>query len=292
MHAAVAAAPPASGYAPWSKPPGRVRAGGAFPKATGAQALRPGVAARAGPVAGPGPGVVAATAPRTMRFALVPGRAIDAGVLRLARAELAVYVAIAYHANKSGHAWPGRERIRKLTALSLPSVKRAINGLVGHGYLHVERGGGRGWTSRYRLETGSAARPLADGKRVQIGQETGSNPSRNGFTGEPPTCIEQRREQKALVSHSQGSKPNPPRALLDLIAPPPPPAPPVPPHLSLAEQIAAVRAEAAKHKTSSAAQAAGDAVKGTGRTGGPAAPPATVPRATFAAKQPLGANLQ
>lgn len=62
-------------------------------------------------------------------------------------------LALVRHANTDGEAWPGRALLGAETGLSLSTVKRSLRELEARGVVVLAaRGGGRGRTSRWRLE--------------------------------------------------------------------------------------------------------------------------------------------
>ena len=65
--------------------------------------------------------------------------------------EMRVYVAIATYRGDGDRASPGVGRIARETGLSDATVKRAVAGLVGHGYLSIVRSGGGRASNTYRL---------------------------------------------------------------------------------------------------------------------------------------------
>jgi DNA-binding MarR family transcriptional regulator len=85
---------------------------------------------------------------------------------------------IAEHLNRRTRvAWPGRTRIAELASLSDATVKRMITKLCEFGHLEVERGQGRGHSSRYRLLDGSQ---MAAEKGSAPAQEKGSIDAEKG----------------------------------------------------------------------------------------------------------------
>lgn len=71
---------------------------------------------------------------------------------RLTHAELAVYDALAAHAdNVTGEAWPSRARLMELAQVSLATYRKAIRSLAAVGAVEVLGGGTGRQTKRYRL---------------------------------------------------------------------------------------------------------------------------------------------
>jgi hypothetical protein len=70
-------------------------------------------------------------------------------------------LALADHADDDGVAWPSVERLAAKSAVSARQVQRSLQQLEAEGWLVVDRGRGRGHTSRYRLAV-ARLRPNGD----------------------------------------------------------------------------------------------------------------------------------
>jgi DNA-binding transcriptional MocR family regulator len=185
----------------------------------------------------------------SVRFGRVPAEVIEAGALaKMTGAEAKVYLAICSHANHAWKAWPGCDRIEVETGLSRSTVKAAVKALDEQGAITVEHGGGRGHSNRYTINS-PLGRTLLTAKGSNSGVQRVRFCPTKGPLGRTPTDKNRDRTERPSASRSQDQKRKPPAAVAALLAPPQPRRP----GLSLEEQKAIVRAEAADTKAKTAA---------------------------------------
>jgi Helix-turn-helix domain len=70
-----------------------------------------------------------------------------------------VLVALAYHANSEGRAWPSRTTIVRESGVTLRTVTRATKGLEALGFIEIERGSGNA-VNRYSRRVGEQCHPV------------------------------------------------------------------------------------------------------------------------------------
>lgn len=84
-----------------------------------------------------------------------------------------VMLCLAAHCNEDGYSWPSMETLCTLTRLSKPIVLQAIEKLVEHGEVTVERGGkGAADTNRYFMKTFMEGRVNKGKENLDKGKET------------------------------------------------------------------------------------------------------------------------
>jgi len=100
-------------------------------------------------------------------FGIIPYKPVKAGaVARMKPADAKVYIVICAHASaKTWEARPGVGRMADLAGITKRAVYGAIIRLESLGLIVVERGGGRGHTSKYLL-TGNSERPFTLSEQV------------------------------------------------------------------------------------------------------------------------------
>lgn len=118
-----------------------------------------------------------------------------------------VFVLMADHADDDGITWPGIERMARQLRLAKIDVRRCIEVLEHNALVTlIERGGGRGKRSRYRINMPASEVQEQDqkGEGKGEGKQEGSRPSQPGQTwptrepiGSPPTPSSRGQARKA-----------------------------------------------------------------------------------------------
>jgi hypothetical protein len=136
--------------------------------------------------------------------------------LRLQPATKLLAWALADFADPEGLSWPSVAALCEATCLHRRSVQRELRALVECGALVIVSGGGRGRTTRYRLQVGAAIRETvavrrgcapataAESRPFRPKTRTMLLPIAGGRAGAPATAAESRPFRPQTVAHGHG----------------------------------------------------------------------------------------